>query len=371
MREIVQMQKVKDIIETYDGKQPLQMHLKNYFREHKEMGSRDRKVYTQLVYGYYREKGMRPHDDGFIVPLSGNEELLHPFFSYWSHQLNRPSATDAEHYFPMAEQISPEVDKQALLDSIHRQPAVWIRCKKEHITHILDELETLQYPFQRDGVAIRFDKQFPLQDSESFKKGYFEIQDIASQSTAGLFHPKKNEAWWDCCAGSGGKSLLLLEEEKQLQLFVSDNRESILHNLQDRFARAGVRQFAAVLVDIAEAEDNALQGIPFMNGIIADVPCSGSGTWARTPERLSHFTPEQLQAHTAQQRDILSKVIGKLLPGGQLVYITCSVYVDENENQVAWMQQQFGLHAERQQYFQYSELGGDTLFGALLIKPQH
>jgi 16S rRNA (cytosine967-C5)-methyltransferase len=237
------------------------------------------------------------------------------------------------------------------------------------VLEVIDELNTLGYPFERDDVCIRFESNYPLQDTRSFASGFFEIQDIASQQTATMMHPQKNQAWWDCCAGSGGKSLLLLEQERQIQLFVSDNRESILHNLQDRFAKAGIRQFAAVLADLEMADDTALRSIPDMQGIIADVPCSGSGTWARSPERMSFFTASDLQFHVAQQRNIMTPVVSKLLSGGQLLYLTCSVYSDENESQVDWMQKTFGLTVITTNYFQHSDRGGDTLFGALLSKP--
>lgn len=368
MREVVQMQKIREIIHTYDGNQPLQVYLKNYFRLHKEMGSRDRKIYSQLAFGYFRAKGMCGHDDAYLLAASAHNPLLHSFHQYWKAQLTDPLSPAPDTYFPLWSHISGDVDKETLLRSIHQQPPVWIRCKKEHVRDVLNELENLQYTFDRDGVAIRFNQNYPLQDMQAFAKGWFEIQDIASQSTHQLMHPEKNEAWWDCCAGSGGKSLLLLEEEKQIQLFVSDSRESILHNLQDRFNRAGIHQYAAILADLGQADTHLLNGIPDMQGIIADVPCSGSGTWARTPERLSYFSTDALAHFTSLQRSILKKAIPKLLSGGKLVYLTCSVYRDENEEQVEWIIQTYGLRLREMRYFQYSDVGGDTLFGASFVK---
>lgn len=368
MREIVQMQKIQEIIRTYDTKQPLQVHLRNYFKAHKEMGSRDRKVYTQLAYSYYREKGMHPHDDAFFVAASVHDPILHAFHAYWSTQKQPLPSPQGAEYFPCWDKISDAVNKDALVNSIHRQPAVYIRCKKDRIKPVIDELTQAQFAFERDGVCIKFTNNYPLQELSTYQQGDFEIQDIASQQTRTLLHPQKNEAWWDCCAGSGGKSLLLLEEEKQIQLFVSDVRESILRNLQERFQRAGIRQYAAIIADLAQSDTSMLQSIPDMQGIIADVPCSGSGTWARTPERLDFFTPNDLQHYVSLQRQILEKAIPKLLPGGQFIYLTCSVFSDENEVQSAWISEQFGLQLAEQHYFQYSSEGGDTLFGARFIR---
>lgn len=359
------MQKVQEIIQTYNPEQPLQTHLRAYFKSHKEMGSRDRKVYTQLVYGYFRVKGNRPHADGWIVCASATDELLHAFHQFWQDKIDRPDEGDITSYFPLNKQISNAFDAQTFLQSLTKQPAVFIRCKKDSIKTVIDELTELNYAFERDGVSIRFTQNYPLQDTKSFSNGLFEIQDIASQSTRRFFAPVKNESWWDCCAGSGGKSLLLLEEERQLQLFVSDSRESILRNLQERFQRAGIRQYAAIIADLTLADENSLQTIPQMQGIIADVPCSGSGTWARTPERMSFFSEADLTKYVELQRAIVSKAITKLLPGGKFIYLTCSVYKNENEEQVDWICQHFPVQLKEQAYLSFAHIGGDTLFGAV------
>lgn len=365
MREVVQMQKVQEIIQTYNTQQPMQTHLRTYFKAHKEMGSRDRKMYTQLVYGYYRLKGNRPHDDGWIVRAAEHDALLHAFYLFWKDKITLPEATETSAYFPLWHQVSDQLDTTVFLHALQVQPAVFIRCRKDAIKTVIDELTALAYAFERDGVSIRFTQNYPLQETKSFEQGLFEIQDIASQSTRRFFHPTKNESWWDCCAGSGGKSLLLLEEEKQIQLFVSDSRESILRNLQERFQRAGIRQYAAIIADLTIADAKMLASIPDMQGIIADVPCSGSGTWARTPERLSFFTQENLDYYVQLQRTIVTQAISKLLPGGKFIYLTCSVYKNENEEQVEWICKQFNLQVQDQGYLSFASIGGDTLFGAV------
>lgn len=368
MREVVQMQKIKELLAAYDGKQPLSMHLRQYYRLHKEMGSRDRKIYTQLAYGYFRQKGAATGQDGYLISAAGHEQLLHAFYTHWLAEIPATASPQWNAYFPFAEKVTDAIDTEAYYTALHQQPAVWIRCKQDHIKDVLNELEEKQYRFSRDGVCIRLPENYPLQEMRTFEEGYFEIQDIASQSVVQLMHPQKNASWWDCCAGSGGKSLLLLEAEKQIQLFVSDSRESILHNLQERFRKAGVRQYAAIVADLEQADDKSLLSIPDMQGIIADVPCSGSGTWARTPERMHYFSEAELNMHIERQRTILSKVVNKLLPGGSLLYITCSVYAAENEQQVNWLCTEHGLQCVEQKYFSFATVGGDTLFGALLQK---
>ncbi|WP_315817440.1 hypothetical protein [Paraflavitalea speifideaquila] len=77
--------------------------------------------------------------------------------------------------------------------------------------------------------------------------------------------------------------------------------------------------------------------------IIADVPCSGSGTWSRTPEQLYYFDPAGIVPYQELQKKIVGRVIKELAPGGHFLYITCSVFEGENEAVVQYIQEQFGL----------------------------
>lgn len=360
------MQRAEEIIQTYDGRQPLQLHLKHYFKSHPEMGSRDRKLYTALAYGYFRCKGKRPHAKSYIVQAAATDPLLHAFYSYWHTQINIPVDSSLQHIFPMEERISASVDKTALEKNLQVQAAVFIRIREAHLKEVLDELNTVQYTFTRQGNCIRFETPHALQELETFQKGYFEIQDIASQSTGSLFYPQKNEAWWDCCAGSGGKTLMLLEAEKQIQLFVSDNRLSILNNLHERLSRIGVTGYASLVISLEEPEASEFRKLPQLHGIIADVPCTGSGTWSGSPERMAYCSLAELEMHVLRQQKILKNIVTKLLPGAALVYLTCSVFADENEMQVAWMEHHLKLRCERQEYFQHSAQRGSTMFGAVM-----
>lgn len=78
------------------------------------------------------------------------------------------------------------------------------------------------------------------------------------------------------------------------------------------------------------------------------------------------FTEEKLNEYVLKQRNIISTVTNKLLPGGKIIYITCSVYSDENEINVNWFCENLPLKLEQQKYFQFSNDGGDTLFGAVM-----
>src|SRR5690606_28673070 len=167
---------------------------------------------------------------------------------------------------------------------------------------------------------------------------------------------------WDCCAASGGKSILAKDILSDIELTVSDLRPSIISNLRRRFEEAGIKRYKSFVTDATKARPDHLFDL-----IIADVPCSGSGTWARTPEQLLFYSEDKIGDYAALQRAILSNVIKYLKPGGYLLYITCSVFRQENEDQVHYLQEQ-GVQAIQQQVFKGYEIKADTMFGALLRK---
>ncbi len=368
MREDIQMRNAVDVITTYSGEVPLQIHLKNYCRDNKNIGSKDRKILSELVYGYFRKKGNRIIEDitALIVAAAENSEILTDFVSHWKSKIEIAREVETTNYFPLLSKISESIETSAFVNYLQHKPKIFIRCNASTQQLVVEELMEAGYEFTIKENCIAFEKNYPLDALQSFEDGLFEIQDIASQHIAELFQPNKNEAWWDCCAGSGGKSLLLLELMPQIQLFVSDSRESIIQNLKDRFERHDHTNYTSYILDLERVTEKELIKIPQFNAIIADVPCSGSGTWGRTPEWLSFFTEEKLNEYVLKQRNIISTVTNKLLPGGKIIYITCSVYSDENEKNVNWFCDNLPLKLEQQKYFQFSKDGGDTLFGAVM-----
>lgn len=196
------------------------------------------------------------------------------------------------------------------------------------------------------------------------------MQDLASQMTGTLFEPKASERWLDACAGSGGKSLMLLDLQPEVSLFVTDVREEILQRLHERFKRAGIRSYSRAVMDLTrpgvlqEAGSFPKQ----FDAIIADVPCSGSGTWASSPEMLESQRQLDISSFTERQYQIAANLLPSVKSGGRLIYLTCSVYAAENEEVVTRLLEHDSLELQQQQYFQLSAEGGDVLFGAVLMK---
>ncbi|HEX4878112.1 MAG TPA: Fmu (Sun) domain protein, partial [Chitinophagaceae bacterium] len=151
-----------------------------------------------------------------------------------------------------------------------------------------------------------------------------------------------------------------------IDLTVSDVRESILANLKKRFATAGIKKYKCFIADLTK-DDAIAQQIKF-DLVIADVPCSGSGTWSRTPEQLFYFDETKIEQYAALQKKILSNVIPAVRPGGFLLYITCSVFAKENEDVIDFITQQTGLVLVKSVLLKGYEMKADTMFAALLQK---
>jgi 16S rRNA (cytosine967-C5)-methyltransferase len=92
------------------------------------------------------------------------------------------------------------------------------------------------------------------------------------------------------------------------------------------------------------------------------VPCTGSGTWSRTPEQSFSFNPSSIEDFVARQKTICQQLIAKLNPGGSLIYITCSVFKKENEEVIAFLQEKMSLKVEQQELLKGYDKGADSMF---------
>lgn len=361
------------LILSYKGEEPFSNYLKKYFSENKKHGSRDRKQIAALCYGYFRlgngaNKALNEKEKtalGFFLTQENNEgenELKEKLKSV-------QDKFDAANIFPFNKHLSREIDIHSFNLSFLKQPYLFIRIRPGYEQSVVNKLTQSDVPFERiDRNSIRIDNSTRLQNILSIDEEVV-IQDYNSQKAAELFLKVSWEivkplSIWDCCAGSGGKSLSITDLHGEIELTVSDKRNSILHNLKKRFARAGIKNFHAVMLDLS-LPINHIAGSPF-DLIIADVPCSGSGTWARTPELLVSFDEEQIQWYASLQRTIAQNVIKHLKPGGFLQYMTCSVFKEENEENVEKIIEETGMKLTSHQYFRGYEMQADTLFGAMM-----
>jgi 16S rRNA (cytosine967-C5)-methyltransferase len=117
-----------------------------------------------------------------------------------------------------------------------------------------------------------------------------------------------------------------------------------------------------MVADIAQAPLKQQQKFDL---IVCDAPCSGSGTWSRTPEQLYFFDENKIEYYPGLQKKIVSNVVKNLQAGGFLVYITCSVFKNENEEVVKFIQEQLSLQLINMEYLKGYDQKADSLFTAL------
>jgi 16S rRNA (cytosine967-C5)-methyltransferase len=158
----------------------------------------------------------------------------------------------------------------------------------------------------------------------AFRDGRVRIQDEGSQLIAELVSHGREIL--DCCAAPGGKTLILAERNPEAQIVACDGSHQRLAELRKRLASLGERAYCR-LVDVTHLEDREAFDV-----VLADVPCSGTGTLGRNPEIRHRLRPEDLPRQAERQRAILQSALRAVRPGGYVLYSTCSLEAEENEN---------------------------------------
>ncbi|AWO00724.1 RNA methyltransferase [Chitinophaga alhagiae] len=379
------MNAAEKVITGYDGSIPLHHYLKTFFKVHPHMGSRDRRWVQQLVYQYFRPgrwQNEQPVKErillGVFLCAQGPDELLAFFRPAWNElaaaPLEQKLATtgvgwNAQAAFPFLPHLSAGIDGETFTRAHLQQPHLFIRARPGKMAAILRLLDAAGVAVQPIGEHALALPNGTKTDSIIPDKSWYEVQDLSSQETGLHFHAKAGEHWWDCCAASGGKSILLLDKEPAVHLFASDVRASILENLKKRFAEAGVKNYSAKVLDLTAPTLRAQLPRTRFDGIILDAPCSGSGTWGRTPENIRYFKESQIAEYARLQKEIAANVTPFLQPGGTLVYITCSVFREENEEAVEYLRSHCGLEITESGVIGGYERGADTMFVAVGKKP--
>jgi 16S rRNA (cytosine967-C5)-methyltransferase len=389
------------LLQQYNGTQPFGSFIKQFFSQHKKYGSKDRKNISHLCYAFFRlGKGLPqlPVEERILTALflCSNEpnELLQHLKPEWNEQTHlsledklqltgQPFALNE--LFPWENELSTGIDYSPFCSSFLTQPDLFLRIRPGKEATVKGKLQQAGITFQeishsclalpnasKVDTVIEIDKEAVIQDYSSQRIGEL-MEGIRSSlerpSTAlgdAKTAPSTPLRAWDACAASGGKSILAFDIFKKIDLTVSDVRQSILFNLEKRFATAGIKNYHSFVGDLSSSIFNIRNSL--FDIIITDVPCSGSGTWSRTPEQLYYFDPQQIDKYSALQKKIVGNAIPYLKPGGFLLYCTCSVFKKENEEVVEFIQQQHSLQLKQSALMTGYTMKADTLFGAVFQK---
>ena len=319
-----------NLVSAYDGSEPLANYLKKYFAANKKHGSKDRKNITALCYAHFRNNA---------------------------------------NSFPLLEDISPEIEAATFIASHKEQPLLFVRVRPWQKETVIAKLNASAIAYEMIGEeALSFTNTTAIQDVLDINKEVV-IQDLSSQALANLLKhipikQGKPMMVWDACAASGGKTILLFDFLSNINIHISDIRTTILVNAEKRLNEAGIRPASVQVIDLTEPFEIIKQ----FDMVLADVPCSGSGTWGRTPEQLAFFNQAQLYKYTQLQNKIVHNLIPTVAVGGYLLYATCSVYKVENENRIEAIMATGQFKLIEQAYYKGYTQKADTLFGALLQK---
>lgn len=355
---------------------PLDVSMNLYFRENKAIGSKDRAQISDTAYELvrwrgsldylmqrpytwekrwqlYRQGALKNQETGQAIPSHIRVSFPKFYFDYLKNAYGEEKALEycliSNTRAPITIRVNPlKTDRETLWSSWEGKYDI-SKCSAS--------------PW-----GIRFHQKILFSSLPEYKEGMFEVQDEASQLIAKLVAPSSTDHVLDYCAGSGGKSLAFAAEMAgKGQIYLHDIRKSILYQAKKRLKRAGIQNFQLLLPGAKK--------IPRLKGkfdiVLVDVPCSGSGTLRRNPDLKWNFSPEKLNELIGKQRAIFEEALSFVKPGGKIVYATCSILPQENENQIAFFTRKHLLYIAEEPLHTYPEQDGmDGFFGAVLQKPK-
>lgn len=339
---------------------PADVTLSRYFREHQRLGSRERGVIAEAIYGLLRNKSVYTSfsesgsgslmrritllglaDAVGVDALGGlsDEEIV------W---LNRVMEIDRTH-LPLALKSNMpawlwdklvqgfgETQALQLAEALNTPAPLDLRVNtlkgnRDEVIASLAQAPIVAEATPYSAIGLRIKKKPSIQNLPLFKDGTIEVQDEGSQLLAQLLGAKRGEMVADFCAGAGGKTLALGAAMRNTgRLYAFDVSEKRLAKLKPRLARSGLSNVHPVV--IAHERDAKIKRLAGkLDRVLVDAPCSGLGTLRRNPDVKWRQTPEGIAELNVKQSAILDSAARLVKAGGRLVYATCSVLQEENE----------------------------------------
>lgn len=312
----------------------LPARIQTALRAERGIGSRDRRLYRELLFTTLRHLPWLEHcDDDTLVArvatLAADTRATHGFRETFA-QADALAGLDRTALLPdwfRAE--CPEAFEPTQLDALLTRAPLWLRLQTDKPDAVFADWTARQWQWQPSAVlqdAVQLIDEVDVTQTEPYERGQIEVQDLGSQLLLAAVAPVPGGRWLDACAGAGGKTLQLARLLGATGRIVAhDIRPAALAELQARARRAGV----ASQIETSTAPSGQF------DGVLVDAPCSGSGTWRRAPHLKWVTTPATIARAAATQRALLDKFARHVRPGGQLVYATCSLCRQENEANVA------------------------------------
>ncbi|MGO3741990.1 RsmB/NOP family class I SAM-dependent RNA methyltransferase [Kerstersia sp.] len=342
---------------------PADAVLSHWLRAHPQVGARDRAQLAEAVYDvlrhlrryrHYAESGTgAAHRRLAILGLLATQgrEMLEPVLNADEQAwLARLDEIDAEalplavrHSYPdwLSEQLAVLPDGESLMAALNLPAGLDLRVNpmKADRDEMLAALRKSMpqhdpQPTPYSPWGIRVQGRPSLQRTPQFEHGLLEVQDEGSQLLALLVGPKRGEMIIDFCAGAGGKTLLLGALMRSTgRLYAFDVSAARLARAKPRLARSGLSNVATIALE----HENDVR-VKRLSGkaqrVLVDAPCSGMGTLRRNPDMKWRQSPQSVRELCDVQARVLESAARCVAPGGRLVYATCSLLPQENEEQV-------------------------------------
>lgn len=331
---------ILSILNGYDQQSlPLDLFLRNYFRLHKALGSKDRGYIAETSYALIRWKGLLDFLAGELATWESRLDLfLGEAFEKEKFSVTIPAHVRLSFPKDLFDLIvaSHGLQKATEICAISNSSAPTtvrvnaLKTTREHLLKRWSQLyEVSPCPISPHGIT--FARRMNFLVMPEFREGLFEVQDEGSQLIAALVRVKPGELVMDYCAGSGGKALAFAPSmQNKGQIYLHDSRDHILHECRKRMRRAGVQNAQVVFAEEAKLKKLKKK----MDWVLVDAPCTGTGTLRRNPEMKWKFNEAMVPFVQGQQRLIFEKALSFLKPGGHIVYATCSLLKEENSDQM-------------------------------------
>ena len=341
---------------------PADAALKAFFRDQRQLGQHDRAFVAELVFTVLRHLRLLKHFAGtpptprrlallaLTTQFGFSVRELSPLLARGEETFLAQARASAATTLPPAVRLSlpdwvyERLARQlpsAALETLARgllQPAPLdlrvntLLARRDAVLEQLRAENIIASPTPHSPVGIRLADKPALQRHPLFLEGKVEVQDEGSQLLAYLLAPRRREMVVDFCAGAGGKTLAigaLMRSEGRVYAF--DTSEKRLANLRTRLKRSGLSNVHPQLIsDEGELRVRRLAGK--IDRVLVDAPCSGLGTLRRNPDLKWRQTAEAVAEMAVKQRAILEGAARLLKPGGRLVYATCSLLDEENDD---------------------------------------
>ncbi len=344
MQKGAQYQAVLELItEIFKDKTPADNIINAYLRERKYIGSKDRRFITDTVWNIIRHRRRLTFDaqsdnprnlllyylknEDFDVLCADSPYALAPLSKeekIWLKQENElPYPTEVEAETP--DWLFAKIKDMNLLKALNEPAGADLRINIPSREIVLKKLQTeglFFRPTKYSPIGIRAEERVNLHNCMTYQEGEVEVQDEASQIASFLADVKPEHKTIDYCCGAGGKTLTIayLNQNKG-RIDVHDINWSRLEAIKDRAVRLKISNINIV----KELKDKNY------DRFIVDAPCSGSGTWRRSPDAKFRVSPRQLTELNQTQSEILETAANHTKQGGRVVYFTCSILPDENE----------------------------------------